>query len=671
LTDPTPSLRRASAAAWLCGLTLGWLALRVWTVRQLTITDVKDPITFGLLPHDLVHGLMAPPTAYLPELHQGCALLWGAVCAPVLAVAGPTFGSLRTCSLLWQTLLVLAFVALAWRTAGRWGAAAVGALLAFAPPMLVRSSTLGLPDHIDAAALLAVGLLAALRATDEQVARRPAWAALSGLAVGLAVFFLFDALFAGLAVLAALAWWARRQGRTRRLGAAAAAGFAVGLAPFALGLGYWRTPGGARVFERLLGGGEGAGAGLVERTGTLLAEHLPGSAGFVDPTPVLGLLVPSRAAAWGYLAVVLALGLAAAFGPARGRRRDVAVVALAAAGLHGLACLGSGLDLANHFYLLPAWPWLVLAAALGVAGLVERGRGPAIAAGLALLAVALLCPPSSTVEAFGGSASSALRRHVDGERAAHLLGHRLGYERLPEEPSERLLERAVDRSEHRAELLRLYGGQVWREAFGPGEADRIERADEARAALFDAAARQPSSVRAFVLLGGGRAAFREAMETAPDAGPPGAWALLWSDGSVDPWRLGLALGAVSMVDAEALEPTGVAQARATCAALGLWSAENALGTLPFARQAASPWCDEADFAVGFGIGRGLRLEPGAEVGEPPSLAEQAGRAVGSGSEAGWRCALDGALEGSRAVAGRDWGQASGGTSLGLDCLPRR
>lgn len=645
------------------GLTAVAVVARLAMARRLPITDTNDQVTFGLFPHDLLHGLQGPPTAYLPELHQGCAVLWGLACAPVFAAAGPTFGALRGCSLLWHALLVLAFVALARVVGGRTGAGVAAALFVLAPPLIVRSASIGLPDHVDAAALLAASLLCLLAARRIPGGRPRWWGGASGALAGLAVVFLFDAVFAGVAIGAGAALrsgdgergWDGERGPIGPW----LAGAAVGLSPFLTGIGFWRTPKGQEVFARLLPGGADAPAGepLHARVASLVTRDAPHAVGLLDHSPGFGLTVPGASASWVYLGALLALVAVGVVAEHREGHGVAARVAALAAGLHLAGCVGSGLSLQSWGYLLPIWPWLVLGAAIGGAHLL-RGSNRARGVGAITIAVPLLLAlPGPTVAALESPepAGPELRAWVASERGYNLLTHRLGYERLLATPARALLASSVRRADHRLDLLRLAGRAAWHEGGAPSLLALADGVPSLRADLLALGAGREATRRASEE--GGLAPMRAAERMATDGGAHATAA----------FRAGAGRGVFTMLsppyeDADwgALSPLA---ADAVCFGLGMRAAERSEGTGPFDAITRIPACDEARFAAGFGLATALRHRAGTDPGPPPALREWAGREVSAEAQAAYRCALDAALVAVRTVSAG----GAGAGSWGWDC----
>ncbi len=544
-----------------------------------------------------------------------------------------------------------------------------------APPSIVRASTIGLPDHIDAAALLAPSLLCWLQATSSGDRAAGRWAFASGVLAGLAVFFLFDALFVGLAIAVGAWWWVPSR---RRLARWASLGAVVGCAPFVFGVGYWRTPGGQAVFGRLGRGlllsSEADGSpGLWERVVLLVQDHGPAALGFADPMPVGPHLLRSEAAAGIYLggfAVVAAAALLVRTDP---ERTVVARVAILGGGLHLVACIGSGLPLVNWFYLLPIWPWLVLAAAVGIVSLFERHVGLCLAGAGLLVIPLLLARPGPTVEVLQGPTpvSSAQQQYVDEELAHHLLAHPLGWGRLLNRSPAQLLASLRRRPDHRTDLTRLRGRSVFARGF---RAERDEPTgqsplDLAAAALAD----RPASRHPRHMLGAGEPAMVEALGE-PGADVASVLTSAWAEGSLAPdaFRLGLGLGVVSMVFPGAVDEAAdwalpPDQARWVCTALGLSGAENSVGSPLFDWGASLPWCDDRSVAHGFAVGLAFRLDPRADLVEPPHLSVWANRPMSDEADAVYRCALREVRGHVRRLVEPGWEVAPEG-DLGAACL---
>lgn len=674
--DPAGGRRSLKVSRWLdIGLfsvvLVSFVGARLVRLQRLPLLDTTDPVTFGLFPHHLTAGLVAGPAAYLPEPQQGCALIWGLPCAVVFGAAGPTVDSLRLCSLLWQALLLLVFLLLARAASGRRAAALVGLLWVLAPPALAGAALSGLPDHLDGAVLTGAALLLLVTARPRQASRQLFGA---GLLVGIAAWFTLDTLLWSLPILVAA--WLRLRGAGRRAWVAVGCGLVLGLTPlFALG-GFWRS-------ERLADLGPRP-EGLLARTVDLFSSQLPWSPGFADPAAsVGGLAVSSPALGALYLALLASLGVVATRGEQSGSRL-IARVALAGAALHVVGTLLSGLPV-NSPYLWPLWPWLVLAAALGLGRLVERtapGRLLAAAAGVGILTS--LFPVGAGPALDPAMPAGAQARTWLGRTAGHnVVTHPLGSEVFTELPAERR-RRLVRRQPDRADLLRLHGRGLVREAHA---VDLGERGGDPLLAaigpsLFDAAREYGPRGGFLLLLGAGEEAAlladeHESTVLAPEwifdrLGPQVASA-------PDDLRLPLELGIAAGIGSRAFPAwsgdhwagaRGGGSRRADtllCVALGLWALETSTGVPVPGDVPSLSRCSPAALGVGAGLGLALRLEPSAGPGpDAPRPAWWVGH-EGLDPEA-FRCAFGSAwselLVLRRSIAARS---AVGPPDFGLAC----
>jgi len=576
---------------------------------------------YGLFPHHLVHGLAGNPLEYLPEIHQGCAVIWGAACAPVFAVNGSTRGSLRWCNLLWHVAMLALFGLLAVRLAGTPGLLVLGLLWALPPPSVVDASHFGWVTHIDAGLLTAGVLLCLLRAQDRPEVR--AWAVGAGLLAGLSVWFYFDSVLvlAGMGV--AAAWTLGR-----RVVVPGAVGFAIAMAPqFVVG-GYWSHPGG-------LGDGGGEGPGLVARVAELFSVALPrmwGYPGADGPDPPR--LNTPGSAGWMYLGGLLLLLGAAAFALRSVDRFAVRAIGLGL-GVHLLGCLASGLDLSHGRYVMPIWPWLALAGAVAAGSTFggQRVRAKtAAAAGLILLAgMGLRYGPATW-----SPAGPEQRAWADGRAAYVLSGQAFGYDVLIGRGPEALLE-----------LAERYPGDRWELATLAGRALIRQEADADVATQTDV----PAALRPWFVEGAGREyAERRAKEGPIDL----AWAeRTWrtSRGGSAAWRRGVLFGSFIRllddvpedrlkIDDADLSP---AERDSLCVSYGAWS--QPLGWTYEPLRQPDSWCRPEAFAVGVGAGVARTIVPtGRDPGGDPDLAwwvgiEQPPEVV-EAFECGWRVERD-------------------------------
>jgi len=520
------------------------LALRLLAMHQQPFWGSAEQHQYGLFPHHLVHGLSAPPGDYLPEAHQGCALPWGAACAPVFAVAGPTRGSLRWCNLAWHLAMFALFALLAARLAGLPGLVATGVLWALAPPAMVAAGHFGWVVHVDAGLLTAALLLCLVRAEDG--ARRGAWTFAAGLLAGLAVWFHPSALLVVLGLSLAAVATVRP---VRSLWPALPGGL-LGSAPLVLALLGW---------EHLPGGLSQGGDGLAARAWSLVVRDLPGVTGF-------GLLA-------GAACLVL---MAAAVALARwgGRRRLVAVAAAFAVAVHLVGALLSGADLSTGRYLLPAWPWLALLAAGAAPELPGRDRRARLLQ-LAAVLLAVLC----AAPLFSPAREAVPRAWADSRAAWILDEHAFGDFVLPEwEPADVLaiadrtpLDRpAILRAAGRAAARRSEGGlPACPEPDAAALPDWLEGVAEERPGSTGEVEGLPAPARRAHEAGRLLAARRPALE-----------------GDAGHWR-------------DAAEGLSEKERDLLCVAYGTWAAPLEWTTEPLREES---WCARELFAIGWGAG---------------------------------------------------------------------
>ena len=356
---------------------------------------------FGLFAVHLGRGLIAPAADYLPEPHQGCTFVFGALCAPVLAITGPVVGGLRLCSLLLHAGIAMVFALLAARVAGFLAGLIAAGLFAAAPSAMLHLAHKGSTNHDDADLFVAAALLLMLPLARDGARGVLARAAGAGALVGLAAAYMADGGLRGL-VMAAVALLLIR-GRRRDVALAGAAGLLVSLGlAAALGI----RPGGgdsaiALAFAQSPLAPDG-GPGLVDRLGLFFTSALPHTF-TVSPGP-LGGVITDRIRFWIYPALLTPLVATAAWGWRRSQpagrgaeRRLVVAAALAVVTVHLAAVLLSGVDPGISDYLVPVWPWLVALAAIGATGLPGgrpwRRAAGALGGGLAVL----ICLPGTLV----------------------------------------------------------------------------------------------------------------------------------------------------------------------------------------------------------------------------------------------------------------------------------
>ena len=400
LYRPLSTGRRQRVPAWLLLTALGFgllLARATFLDRQLW-WSTSEQLDFGLFPHHLATGLEAGPTDYLPEPQEGCALVWGAACAPVFAVVGSTRAALRWCNLLWHSAMGLVFMALALAAAGRWAAGLVFLLWLAAPPAIVDSSHFGWVTHVDAGLLTGLTLLAlvnSLGCSKLDEVRSPGrvaglWLIAAGACAGLALYFYFSTAMAlaGIGLSYLLVVWRVQRLRFGSSLGLLGLGTAAGLSPFLSGGGYWEHEEGRATLLRLLSGLFGgtpaptqveASRPLAERAAAMLSTDFPGMLGFLSgPVESSDWLSSGAPIGLVYLVLLGVAGLAAclnSLGPWRDAgslQRDpaqhlVVFAAVSVAAFHLAGCLASGFDLSQGRYLLPSWSWMVLLGAVGIA----------------------------------------------------------------------------------------------------------------------------------------------------------------------------------------------------------------------------------------------------------------------------------------------------------------
>jgi|GEM_PF-5904992 len=356
---------------------------------------------FGLFAAHLVQGLWGSWADYLPQPHQGCTFLFGAWCAPVMALGGPEIGTLRICSLTLHAAIAAVFTVLAGRFAGWKAAAAAGALFVFAPPMLTHYAQKGSTNHDDCDLFVGLALLLLISPSADGRSRKALLrSGGAGFLVGLAAAYMLDGGVRG-AVVLGLALWVWTHGRLPRAAAMVAGGSAAVLGAIALGV----SDGEDGVIRKALTrstlwaedrSGIETPAPLAERLAQLIDFALP--TGFRVSGPDLWGVLPMSEGVLLY-AYPAALVLLATLGFSRVRfgihDRGLRLLALSCVAISVVQCVAvvaAGLEVEVD-YIVPIWPYLVL---LGAAGVVPRAGMKWLAArrllgGIVLTGALLLC----------------------------------------------------------------------------------------------------------------------------------------------------------------------------------------------------------------------------------------------------------------------------------------
>lgn len=603
---------------------------------------------YGLFPHHLVHGLAGPALDYLPEVHQGCAVIWGAACAPLFAANGSTRGSLRWCNLLWHSAMFALFALLAVRLAGLPGLVGTGLLWLLAPPSVIDASHFGWVTHIDAGLLTALCLLFLCGA--ERGGRRAWWGFAAGVVAGLSVWFYFDSVLvlAGLA-LAAMSLLDRRSAGW------AGAGFGLTLLPQIVIGGWWSHPGG---LDAAL---SGDGPGLVARLGGLLGDALPRMWGYPgadgpDATWLGGPELPGTLY-W------LGLGLALAAGVvlARGAAGLVARAALFGVVVHLLGCLLSGFDLSHGRYLMPMWPWLVLGAGAGAGrAVVEGGRAARALAAVGcvlLVGLGLKFGPATWAPV-----DPPMRAWADA-RAAYVLPEHAFAQVLLDGGPDALLDLLERYPGDRGDLLLLAGRSLARRGRGavPAVGDRV-----------------PAVAQPYFLEGLGR----ELAEQRAKEGPIDvAWAeQTWRAmpaGRPDFSRGALFGSFVRLLDDVRDDWLRIEQAGLSprerdqlCISYGAWSQPLGWTYQPLRRT--DTWCSPDAFAVGVGAGLARTMVPPGRMPDgQPELSWWLGEEPTGPVRGAFLCGWSTEKRRLRALAGDGWREARPLPSPHERCLSGR
>ncbi len=554
----------------LLGVLVMVVSVRLFGMQAASAYGNDEAVEFGTLPDHLRSGLVAPLAAYKPQPNEGGALVFGACCAPILAVAGSTFHGMRLCGLVWHASMAMVFGLLAVWLGGWRAGLLLGVLWAVAPPSIMEISHRGWVNHLEPVLLSGIAIACAGAAFGPRSGRRRyGLSAAAGGAAGLSVYFQQSALMVlvvvGLAVAAA---HARRWGPN--LGAFAL-GLALGLAPFLTGGGYWDRP---DWDEHSFSGGEAGiqvAQNLASRTSELLQQQLPQLWSFRAGWTPRGDPRPSSEE-WGLLWWMGALTLVMIGAVRLWRHRSddprplwLFGVAVAAVVGHLTGCILSGLSLNEGRYLVPIWPFVVLAAAAAVGDETRRaGAVVAVAAAAAVLVPSLAHLISSTQELPRDG-----RRQFERQLRSHRVERNEGLrEWLLAAPTEARTRAFEEHPRDRFALARIHG-------IAQGRAS-LNDANWERAGL------PPFSRNAWEQGLGEEMAEQGVV---PDADASGAVWLGW---------------AVKLVDREHYPSAVERPVRPLCLAYGLSAHRAPVGGLKEAFAEAG--CPPGLFAMGFGIG---------------------------------------------------------------------
>lgn len=443
------------------GVALGLaLLVRLPTLFTDPLWGTTEQHEFGLYPAHLVHGLLGPSEVYLPQRHQGCTILFGVGCWPVMAALGTTVGATRVCSILLHVLLSGVIALLALRARGREAGLAAAALAGVGTPALLHFATKGSTNHDDAT-LFVGGALLAVAAARGGSRRQAALGALAGLLGGLAIVYYLDALFAVVGVAAAALLGAGRGPRLLGFAAGFGLGYLAGL-PFGVDL--WGS-GAVQVAVEDGALSNGLLATVSERLGLLWDSGLEEALGpwrSFEWGPIS--FHPERwgtAAYVGGLLLMTACGIPGLAGTDLGARRVLLGAAVATA-VGFAAVVGSGVDITYGGYTTPLWTYLVVLAA---AGWPRREAAPWVRGAWAMgLAAALLPALPGALEpvevALAGDVSAEETRVARSLRVDRIADHAITGRSLLWEDAEVLEAWLEPRPRDRGALARVLGKQV-------------------------------------------------------------------------------------------------------------------------------------------------------------------------------------------------------------------
>ena len=493
----SPTRLSAPRIGWIVALMLtAFFAVRLPILLFEPDWGTTEMDQFGLFASHLVNGLLGPPSDYLPQPHQGCTFLFGAWCAPIVAVGGADIGSLRLCSLTLHAAIAAVFTLLAGRMAGWKASIAAASLFVFAPPMLAHYAQKGSTNHDDCDLFVGLALLLLMApGADGRSREALVRSAGAGALVGLAAAYMLDGGMRGAVVLGVtlLVWGSARLARATAMlfGLAVSVGGAV-----ALGVSDGEDGVIRKAFSRSTlwaddQGGMEAPAPLAERIQQMIEFAFP--TGFRVSGPDLWGLVPMSEGVLLYaypvaLSLLTALGIWAFWGTVlRGDRaldaRGSLLVRIACVGIACVQCvavIGAGLEVEVD-YVVPIWPYMVLLACCSVAPSVTlRWKRTRMLVALLLLGGAtLLCFEGMQwkLAAFYGGSSDAesdtwnQSRFAGSLRAARPERHAYGPRLVEREGVDGLRLLSRSRAEEAPAFLRMLGHatalQVSEQACGP------------------------------------------------------------------------------------------------------------------------------------------------------------------------------------------------------------
>lgn len=466
-------------ALWFVGSFVAFLMVRLLPFAYDPLIGTTEQHEFGLFAEHVVLGLLGPPSAYLPEPHQSCAVGFGLLCAPWQWLFGPTMGTLRICALVLHALGAAAVVTAARGMGSPSTGVVAWSLVTVAPPKFVHYGHKGSTNHDDAAWLLALALLPLLSGPWTAPRR-----VISALIAGLAAAYYLDALAPAVVLIVAVSWSVGRGGW--RGTASSFVAFALGVASLLVtGAEPWRSGGIVRAVT-----GEGASfVGWARLQRGLDAFLAMGE--FPQRLHLGTVALPGEG--WGGVAYGFALlslvflpGPPAAGVPTMEQWQRMALrrVVLAMGIVQVLVVWVVAADPGLPGYLPPAWTWWVLAAAVGAPSRATASwaRIRSIVA-LTVVALAALTPPWQGswrclvgLEPSGVSQvlldQGALTRELRGSRLLRSsLGRSLALRGLPPD----WLGLFGDRPHERLDAVRLLGvGAAMRGASMPRVASAVQ-----------------------------------------------------------------------------------------------------------------------------------------------------------------------------------------------------
>jgi hypothetical protein len=397
-------LAMSAAVAGLCAVVAARLLLIHVSLPEITYWEEPYRLTIA---SELLAGPRLPLTEYQADNYQGGSLAIGVLAAPLVAILGPSYETLKLAPLAFTAATAALWTMLLWRAAGPVAGALGAWLFVLAPPLAQVYQVHAMGSHAETALFAAAAFALTLASVRSQPSRGLPF--LLGLVGGFGIWFCYTTA-TSLAACGVVWLWASPRGSVRKGLVPLLLGAMVGLLPwlaYNLAHGFHGFDRLTELFDATQHNPNAGTEPLRERIGALLFLDLPLAFGF--PVDVPGTPSPSDwmayvfavAAVFGVAAIALqaVCGAAANVSSREGRfasSPDGALAALIATAIvvHLLTYLATSfrLDVENGFiayrFFAPLHPLLVGAFALVSARLAAAGRRRIAFTG-AILALAL------------------------------------------------------------------------------------------------------------------------------------------------------------------------------------------------------------------------------------------------------------------------------------------